>query len=403
MSAASPVTWNEGPRLSRLMLAAGGAGLLLGALGFFLEPDQFFRSYLVAFLFWLALPVGSLALLLIHSMTGGRWGVALQRILEAATETFPLLALFFVPVLLGMHHLYPWTDAEEVAHDPILQKKSLYLNITFFTLRAGIYFGAWTLVSLLMNYWSATRRGGFDPVRSRRRQTFAGPATALLGLTVTFASIDWIMSLQPHWFSSIFGPLVAVSQILPSFAFGIVMLVYLSQRTTLGERVGPMLYNDLGNLLLAFVMIWTYLMYCQFFLIWSGNLIEEISWYAIRMAGGWEWAGMGLILLYFVFPFILLLSRQTKRDPRKLVWVAGLLLVMHLVYQYWLIVPSFPSHVPSHGHSNYKHGLHGLHWMDLPILVGIGGVWLACFFWRLPTRTLLAEDDPEWEEGHHHG
>ncbi|MFO0966203.1 MAG: hypothetical protein U0793_11555 [Gemmataceae bacterium] len=209
------------------MLIAGIVGLGLCALGAFFGPAAFFRSYLVAYLFWLAFPLGSLALLMVFNMTGGRWGLGLQAIQEAAIDTIPLMALLFVPVALGLDDLYLWTNSYVLEHDAILRGKSPYLNVPAFLLRAAVYFAVWIVVSQLLNLWSTNRRRVYDPVIARRGQVFSGPGLAVLGLTLTFAAIDWIMSLEPHWYSSIFGALIAVAQFLPAFAFGIVMLVWL--------------------------------------------------------------------------------------------------------------------------------------------------------------------------------
>lgn len=401
MTDAAATFWTDCRRLSRLALMAGGLGLVLAAPGYFVDPGQFFRSYLLAYLFWIALPIGSLGILLIHALTGGRWGLALQRVLEAAAETIILMALLFIPVALGMHELYIWTHADVVAADKVLKAKAPFLNEGFFLLRAAVYFAIWAVVAFFMIHWSGTRDDAHDSVRARTRQTFAGPAVLFVSLAVTFAAIDWIMSLEPHWFSSIFGALVAASQMLPALAFGIVLLAWLAPRSPLGKVLDAGLWNDLGNLLLAFIMIWAYLSYSQFFLIWAGGLTEEITWYRPRMQGGWEILGWGLILFYFALPFVLLFSRAVKRDPNKLAMVAGLVVFMHLVFQYWLIVPSFGGHGDASPTESTQPNHAGFHWIDVPCLVGIGGLWLGWFFWRLPARSLVPSD-PELQEAPHH-
>jgi hypothetical protein len=439
-AAASPSA-NQGDlaalRLKALLVGAGG--LALCALGALLDEEQFFRSWLLAFVAWLALPLGSLAILMVQNLTGGRWGLALRRVLEAAAQTMPLMALAFLPVAFGVDYLYIWSDDALVANDPLLQHKRPYLNVPAFFVRAGVYFAVWLLLAWRLYRYSRSLEERYDPVVARRMSVFSGPGLALYGLTVTFAAIDWIMSLEPHWYSSIFGALIAAAQLLPALAFSIIVLIWLANRPPLAGFLSPSLWNDLGNLLLAFVMIWAYLTFSQFFLIWSGNLLEEIPYYYQRMHGGWEILGWGLILFYFAAPFVALFSRGLKRDPRRLVWAAAAVVVMHLVYQFWLVVPSFTAHhapppvpgagqhaaaqapaghkelagkapaVRSHpagpgynpgGHEPHFHA----HWLDLAAVLGLGGVWLAAFLWRLEARPLLPLNDPGLhEEGNHHG
>jgi hypothetical protein len=392
-----PAEWN---RLRNPLLIAGGAGLALCALGALLDPERFLQSWLVAFLFWLAMPLGSAAVLMLHHQTGGRWGLPLRRIQEAAAQTLPLLAVFFVPVALGVYYLYPWTDHGLFhGHErELLHKKEPYLNVPFFLIRAAVYFLVWIGVAFRMYAWSRALERNWDPVIARKMQIFTGPGLLLYGLTVTFAAIDWIMTLEPFWYSSIFGALIAMAQLLPAFAFAIVVLTWLAPREPVPQALDPTVWNDLGNLLLAFVMLWSYLTFSQFFLIWSGNLPEEIVWYKRRIEGGWEFLGWALILFYFALPFLALLSRDLKRTPRRLVWVAGAILGMHFVYMFWLVIPAFGIY----GQGTHAPQLHA-HWLDLAALVGQGGLWLAAFLWRLQARPLLALNDPALLEEAHHG
>jgi hypothetical protein len=410
VSQAAPAARGHWDDPQKWALIAGGAGLALCALGALFDAERFCQAWLVAFLYWLALPLGAVAILMLHNQTGGRWGMPLRRVLEAASATLPLLAVFFLPIALGVYYIYVWAEPDAWgygAHDrSLLAHKAPFLNVPFFLIRAAVYFAVWMGVAFRLYSWSKAQDVRWDPVVARKAQVFSGPGLLLYGITVTFAAIDWIMSLEPLWYSSIFGALIAGAQLLPALAFAVAALAWLTPREPYPpEVVTPTVWNDLGNLMLAFVMIWSYLTFSQFFLIWSGNLPEEISWYKNRIDGGWEWLGWALIVFYFALPFLCLLMRDLKRRPQRLVWVAGAILVMHYVYMFWLVIPSFDVRGPPPA-SIGKHEI-AFHasWLDLAALVGQGGIWLAAFLWLLRSRPLLPLTDPALheEEAAHHG
>ncbi len=371
--------WDQ---VQRRALVVGAAGVVLCGVGVFFNPVQFFRSYLLAYLFWLGIPLGCLAILMLHHLVGGAWGALIRRVLEAGTRTLPLLVFLFVPLLFGVHELYLWARPEVVANDLLLQRKSSYLNIPFFMLRSALYFVVWLAVSYLLNKWSLRQdRTGADPFE-RRMRLLSGPGLVLYVVTATFAYVDWMMSLEPHWFSTIYGILAIVGQLLATLAFAVVVTALLVDAPPLSDLMSPGHVHDLGNLLLAFVMVWAYMAISQFLIIWSGNLPEEITWYLHRTQGGWEWVGLALILFYFGLPFFLLLSRGIKQHVRRLAWVAGAMLGMHGVDVFWRVVPAFqPSGV-------------AVHWMDVAALMGVGGIWMAVFVWQLRERPLLPVYDP---------
>ena len=364
----------------------GVAGMLLTIGGGFLNPEQFFRSYLLGFLFWLGVPLGCLAILMIHHLSGGGWGLGIRRSLESATRTFPFLAVLFLPLLLGSQWLFVWARPEEVAKSELLRHKALYLNWPFFLLRAVVYFLVWIVLSHLLNKWSLAQDERDDPRTTRRMQLLSGPGLVLFGLAVTFASIDWIMSLDPEWFSTLFGMAFMEGQALTGMAFIIAVAALLSQYEPLARVITSTHFHDLGKLLLAFVMIWAYLAFSQFLIIWTGNLPEEIPWYLRRLQGGWQWVGLGLVVFHFALPFLLLLSRELKRRPITLVRVAWVVLFMRLVDLYWLTAPEL-----------YRGGWH-FHWLDIVAPLGVGGFWLAYFFHQLKKRPLLALNDPGLKE-----
>jgi hypothetical protein len=394
MSTALQHDMPELQRIQYVALIVGGVGAAFSAVGILLDVTQLFRSYLVAFNLFLALALGSLAIRLLHTLTGGYWGVVIQRWLEAATRTLPVLLVFFIPIALGIYHLYSWTDVanpELESHvRELLETKEFYLNVPFFLARAAIYFAVWLLLAFLLNKWSANQDREPSPERAQRLEQLGGPGLLLYGLTMTFAAVDWTMSLEPEWYSTIFGVLVATGQMLPAFAFALAGMTWLLTRPSSPERVEPRVWNDLGNLLLTFVMVWTYMSFAQLLLIWSGNLPEEIVWYDARATGGWQDLAVVLAVFYFGLPFVILLSRNFKRDPRRLLRLASSLLVVTVLYQFWLVAPAFSPKQFS------------LHWLDVTTLAALGGLWVAVFIRQLLARPLLPTNDPLLREAVHH-
>jgi hypothetical protein len=383
MNGDRPMRWDL---MQKRSLAVGLIAAVLCAGGALIFPPVFFRAYLSAYIFWIGIPVGALALLMLHHLVGGRWGFMIQRVLEAAIQTLPLMALLFIPLLFGLPDLYPWARTEVVAADPLLQQKAAYLNIPFFIARTVGYFAVWIVLGRLLVTWSLQQDRSADDTLTLRLQRLSGPGLVLYGLTVSFAVIDWIMSLEPKWYSTIFGMIFMVSFGLAAMALAILATRFLETEKPLAQVVSPDRRHDLGNLLLALVMFWAYLNFSQFLLIWSENLAEEIPWYLHRIGGGWEWVAVALILFQFALPFILLLSRNTKRDSRTLAAVAAAILFMHWLDILWMVVPTF---YPAQFH---------FHWLDITAPVAIGGLWLAAFIGYLKARSLLPLHDPRFTE-----
>lgn len=372
-------------------LVAGVAALVVSIIGAFFAPDSFFRAWLWSYTFYVGLTAGCLALLMLQFLTGGAWGLVTRRICEAAVRTLPLLALLFVPIALGIPRLYEWSHAEAVAADHILQNKQPYLNVPFFLARALLYFAGWGLCAWLINRWSREQDETGSPEAQRRMEKTSGPGLLFYGFSVTFMAIDWVLSINPHWYSTMFGLLFIAGQGLSALAFVIALLILLSARPPLSEVIGPRHLHDLGKLLLTFVMLWAYMAFSQFLIIWSGNLPHEIPFYIARLSGGWQYVALALVFLHFALPFALLLSRDLKRDYRLLRWVALLVLAMRVVDLYWLVTP------------DYHRGQFHLSWLDLAVPVALGGLWLAWFAWQLPRRPLLPVRDPHLEEALEHG
>ena len=387
-------------RLQQRALIVGLVGLAAGVLGAFLNLDQFFRSWLIGFLFVLGLSLGCLALLMLQHLSGGQWGLVSRRIFEAGSRTLPAVALLFIPILFGMRPLFLWARSEVVQTDRILQQKAPYLNVPFFTMRAVVYFAFWFLCMFLLTKWSAAQdRGeGVTPADSVRFRTVSAPGLLFFVLTVSLASVDWIMSLDPHWYSTIFGLLTVVSQGLSALALTISVLALIAASGTLSGTLSARHFHDLGKLMLAFVMLWAYLAFSQFLIIWSGNLPEEIPWYIERIRGGWGVIALLLVIGHFALPFALLLSRDLKRHGNLLARVAIFVIAMRLVDLIWLVAPTF-SHGEGEAHSGFPVPVH---WMDVVLPIGLAGLWLFLFARLLRSRALLPFNDPYFKEAFAH-
>jgi hypothetical protein len=381
-------------RLQRWGLVAGFWGLLAGIIGAFLNVDQFLRSWLIGFLFCMGLSMGSLALLMMQHMTGGQWGLVSRRVCEAATRNLPVVALMFLPILLGMPRLYKWAVPGAAQADHVIQMKAPYLNIPFFVGRAVLFFALWVLGSWLLNACSAGQDRGevaVHPSDTARFRTISAPGLLIYVVTMTFASVDWIMSLDPHWYSTIFGFILVAGQGLAGLALVIAVLAALSHVEPLSTYLNPRLhFLDLGKLLLAFVMLWTYFSFSQLLIIWSGNLPEEIPFYYTRFRGGWEWISLIILIGHFTLPFTLLLSRDIKRRPHLLAQIAVFVLVMRIVDLIWLVEPMFP-------HQGFP-----IHWLDIALPIGLTGVWMFLFARHLGSRALLPLNDPFFKEAFAH-
>ncbi len=369
--------------LRQRALVAGLAGLALTGAGAFVGPDQFFRSYLLAFIFWFAAAMGGLALTMLQHLTGGNWGVVLRRIFEAAARTLPWMAVLFVPVLFGLSTLYPWTDSAAVAADHILSKKVLYLNVPFFVARTALYFAVWVGLAFFLTSWSAAQDRSGDPALSRKMKALSAVGIVLYAFTMTFAAFDWGMSLDPHWFSTMYGFLYIIGQGLMGLAVAILVARRLSGEAPMAGVFNAGHWHDFGKLLFAFAMVWTYLSFSQFLIIWSANLPEEIPWYLHRTDHGWQYLAVALIVVHFVVPFAVLLSRRTKRNPAILAGMAAWIVLARLADVFFLVGPDL-----------HKDGL-ALHWMDVTAIVGLGGIWIALFTAALRGRSLLPVREPE--------
>jgi hypothetical protein len=389
MSALAPEQRHEMALLQRRALGAGVVCLAACGIGATFSPVQFFRAYLAAYQFYLGLALGSLAILMLYHLTGGAWGFLIRRILEAAMRTLPILAVLFVPIALGAGYLYQWAQPEMVAESKDLQHKQIYLNLPFWLVRAALYFVIWITISYILSAWSRQQDLTGERQLPRKFRLLSAPGLVFFGIAITFASVDWVMSLQPAFHSTMFGPLFVSGQLVTAQAWAVLVLAMVVERAPVRNIVSAEVLNDVGNMLFSFLIIWAYMAWFQFMLVWMANLPEEVIWYLPRSQDGWQWVVWAIFLFHFAVPFFCLLMRENKRDPRTLGRIGAMILFMHLVYVYWQIMPAFPGTTLSQ------------HWMDFLTPIGIGGIWLAYFLWRLGDGPLLPLRDPSEEEAEH--
>ena len=345
------------PRLNRIQqwsLIVGGTGVLLSLVGAFISREQFFQSYLFGYLFWVSIALGCVAVTMLHHVTGGAWSFTIRRLAESGAMTLLLMAVLFIPILLGINQLYLWARPEIVAESVLVQHKAPYLNVPFFIVRAVIYFAIWIGLAYLLNKWSLEQDqdNTAAPSLTNRLRSLSAPGLILYVLTASFAAFDWMMSLEPEWFSSIYGLLFIAGNALATIAFVIIGVALLANYAPLAQWVSANIYNDLGNFLLAFVAFWAYISFSQF--------------------------------------LVILLARWAKRRVRILMAIAAFVLVMQLAAIFWLVMPAF-----------HPLGFH-LHWLDLVLPVAIGGLWLAFFSWQLQKKSLVPLHDPRFKEAPAH-
>jgi hypothetical protein len=380
-------------QISQRSLIVGVVFSVIAAVIFFALPngrDEFFRAYLLGYMCWLGLALGSMAILMIRHLTGGGWGVVIRRILGAAMRTLPLLAILFIPIIIGMKNLYIWARPLSEVADKHLREHlqditKTYLTTNGFIVRAIFYFAIWNLLSFLLSYWSKQTDRPGAPDNTDRFKAVSGPGLILYGFTISFAAIDWVMSLDPSWISTIFGLVVLIGEVLAAMCFAVIVERILFNYKPMSEMLKPDFVHDHGKWMLAFTMVWAYFNYSQWLIIWAGNLPAEITYYIRRMNGGWGYVGLIVVIFHFAVPFSVLLSRPFKRDIRKLVWLAVWLLIMRYVDMYWIIEPNFSQTLK-------------ITLADIVVPVAIGGFWLAFFFYNLGALPLLPAYDPSAEE-----
>ncbi len=380
-------------RFKSRAIAVGVAGIAASAIGFVVNRPVFFQSYLIAYVFWMGITMGSLALLMLQYLTAGAWGLFARRIFEASTRTLPLMAVLFLPIAFNMSVLYEWVRPE-AATDPMVQSKAAYLNEPFFFVRAVLFFVILGVLTYLLNKWSKEQDG--EPTRlpgpkDGRLRALSGPGLVLYVLVITFMSVDWVMSISPDFYSTIYGILFLGGQGLATVAFTILVVTALSRTKPFSDVAKTQYFHDYGNLLLAFVLLWAYFNVSQLIIIWAGNLPDEIPWYIVRLHGLWMPVAVAVLIGHFFLPLLLLLSRNLKRRPSMLVKVAVFVLVMRVIDIIWEVAPAFRT-------TNVT-----IHWIDFALVIGMGGIWVAYFFTTLAGRALLPAHDPYFKEAMAHG
>ena len=359
-------------------LIIGIIGIIGAAVGFFTDSQEFFRAWLPAFVFWFLIAAGALGVLMLQYVTGGEWGVLIRRPLGAAARTIPLFILFGLPIAFGLKYIYVWANHDVVAHDVLLQQKAQWwLNPTGWIIRSLIYFAllslwAWRIRILSLKFYEDR-----SPFVELKRRKWSAAGLLMFVLVLTFSGIDWVMSLEPKWYSSMFGIAFTVGAGLSAFAFVTFFLTLLSDNPAMQGILKPSHFRDLGNLMLAFTMLWAYTNFSQFLLIWYGNIKEETPYYLKRMHGGWGVMAAVLIIFHFFLPFTMLLMRAIKDRPRTIAIVTVIILIMRFVDIYWLVVPAH------HGEHFY------FSWITLFAFLGIGGLWLSAFLWQLKGQTII--------------
>ncbi len=375
--------WNRIPPIAGgvAVLGAVGCGILGAA-----NPKQFFFSWLVSFLFFMSLALGGLFFVLIQYAAQGGWGVVLRRIGETVFSTIPLMAALFVPVLFGLHDLYEWSHADAVEHDALLAWKAPYLNVPFFLIRQALFFGIWSFIAIVYYRGSRSQDATGDHAVSARLRKFAGPAIIVLALSQTFASFDWIMSLMPHWYSTMFGVYFFAGSWVGFIALLSVVVPAMRGAGLLDTVISAEHLQDIGKFLFAFTAFWAYISFSQFFLMWYANLPEETIFFKNRMEGSWMQVSILLLVGHFVAPFFYLMGRSVKRNGATLAVGGAWILIMHFVDLYWQVMPTLhPAGVsPS--------------LLDVAALMAVGGAFVAVAGWRMRRHALVPLRDPRLAE-----
>lgn len=372
--------------VTKSLIGIGITGLLASAIGYFLDHNQFFFSYLLSFTFYASFALGSLFFVMLQHLTRAQWSVVIRRIPETFSSNILVWGLFLIPVLLGMHSLYHWTHADALAHDPVLEWKSAYLNTTFFILRQVIYFALWGFLGYrLYNNSIKMDETGDWGLQTLLRRT-SGPGMFFFAITLAFASFDWLMSLDPHWYSTIFGVYFFAMSFQALFALLILLVLYLWKKGILTNTIQEGHIYDLSVQMFGFTVFYAYIAFSQFLLIYYANIPEETVWFLERLSGGYEYLAYFFLFGRFVIPFILLLPKKAKTNYKLVSAMSVLIIVSHLVELYWIVMPILD-----------QHGFH-FNWMSITTLLGLGGIFMGLFFNKFKQHKMVPVNDPKLSE-----
>jgi hypothetical protein len=371
-------------RAKPVMMGVAVLGWVGTIIAYFSHHDQFFSAYLFSYVYWISLSLGATFFVMVQRQTQAEWSVVVRRLAETVMTNFWILAVLFIPVLLGLHSLYEWTHAEVVVKDHLLQGKSGYLNQTFFVIRAVVFLGIWCLFSWKLYSFSVKQDANGDPNETRKAAKWSAPGIPILILSASFAAIDWLMSLQPHWYSTMWGVYFFAGGGVAFMALLALICVWLRSNGILDEVITVEHYHDIGKLLFAFNVFWAYIAFSQYFLIWYANLMEETSFFVNRKVGSWLGVSLLLAIGHFVVPFLILISRGAKRHPVVLPVMAAWMLFIHAVDHFWIVMPV----------RNPNGVAWGQIWMNLATWAALGGTCGFFFLTRLSKHSLVPTQDP---------
>lgn len=370
-------------KFGTIALIVGIIGLALSAVGWLTETRQFFHSYLVAFVFWMTIALGGLFFVMLHHLVNANWSIVIRRFGECLMMTIPFMVILFIPILFGIKELFHWMDPQVVASDHLLQGKSGYLNTPFFMIRALLYFCIWIALALMLNRLSLRQNDKATFDQTRKARIISAPGMIVFAITLTFASFDWLMSLDAHWYSTIFGVYIFAGSFLAMLALTTFIIIRLQSNNVLTTSITEEHYHDLGKLMFAFTIFWGYMAFSQYFLIWYGNIPEETIWFLHRWESSWKTISLIIVFGHFVVPFFILFPQVTKRNKPVMTIMTIWILTMHWVDIHWIVMPTL-----------HHHGFH-FSWLDATTVVGIGGIFLF-IFWRLFTNhPLVPVNDPK--------
>lgn len=383
-------------KVPKIALTAAVIGLVLTVLSYIVwgraHGEGFFRSYLIGFMFWFNMGAGCLFWLLVQHLSGGHWGVVTRRVLEAGAKTIVPMLVMFIPIMLGLKSMYEWTNEALVQKDDILIQKAPYLNVSGFYVRLAFYFIVWGVFTFLLTRLSNKQDETGDPRIKGKLANLSGPGLVLFFMTMTFASIDWLLSLEPHYFSTMYGPVIMSGQALGSMAMIIAVMLLLTRHSDMSRVMTPGHFHDLGKFMFAATMFWAYVNFSSYLITWGANIAEEAPYYLRRMSGGWVWVSMGLIAFHFILPFVILLNRDIKRNPKALVKIAYYIIFLRFVDLCWLVLPS-----NTHEQFASKMELSTIAIAAFAV-IGVGGVWMFVFLKFLQKKPLLPVNDPYLKE-----